>query len=274
MTPNVRAITLQTLIILVASLLAVGCDAPPATPASAAATKAPTAGAAPTAIAPTKAEATTATQTPPGNDLALNPYVDPKGYFKITPPKGWKTDEYPTDSRGKVAFSKTEGSQLVEIRVLVQVTQVTDFQEFARKLKSNVANLGVQAEWQVTMFSGLPSVRSTMTVSAQGITNKFMNLRFLDGNIYHDLQFASPPALFDKYQDLVSRVVASYQIVKRPSGGDDSALAKRQQAEKYLRLAQIAIELGDKKNAAVYVAEGLKIDPENKELQKLRDTLK
>jgi hypothetical protein len=211
-------------------------------------------------------------QTGPTEGLADKPYADPKGYFSITPPRGWNTQNYASDPRGKVAFSTTEGDQLVEIRVLVQVTQVTDFQQFVRKLKSNAENLGVQPEWQVMMFADLPAIRSTMTMSGRGMTRKMMNLRFLDGNIYHDIQFASPPALFDKYQDVVSKVVATYKIVKRPSEGSNTA--KQHQAAKYLRLARVAIEIGDKKNAVAFVDDGLTNDPENKDLLKLKEELK
>jgi hypothetical protein len=211
-------------------------------------------------------------QTTPVTELSEKPYADPKGFFKITPPKGWSTQDYPSDPRGKVAFSKTEGEQLVEIRVLVQVTQVTDFQEFVRKLKSNTANLGIQPEWQVMMFCDQPAIKSTMTLTARGMTRKMMNLRFLDGSTYHDIQFASPPALFDKYQDVLAKVVATYEVVKRPN--EDSATAKQHQAAKYLRLAQAALEIGDKKDAAVFVEEGLKNDGENRQLLKLKDNLK
>jgi hypothetical protein len=145
---------------------------------------------------------------------AGSPYTDPKGYFKITPPKGWNIQNYPSEPRGKVAFSTTEGNQLVEIRVLVQVTQVTDFQVFESKLKANTANLGFEPEWQIMNFSGLQAIKSIMTLSNSGVMMKYMNIRFLDGNIYHDIQFASPPALFNKYQDLVSKVLATYEIVK------------------------------------------------------------
>jgi hypothetical protein len=201
------------------------------------------------------------------------PYTDPRGYFIITPPQGWDTLDYPSESRGKVAFSTTEGDQLVEIRVLVQVTQVTDFQEFVKKLKANVANLGLQAEWQVMEFSDMPAIRSIMTYSGNGVTRKILNLRFLDGNIYHDIQFSSDPALFDKYQDVVAKVVAGYEIVKRPDKGDDSATAKQQQAEKYLVLAKAALEIGEKTSAAAFVEEGLKNDPENKDLLSLKESL-
>jgi hypothetical protein len=88
---------------------------------------------------------------------------------------------------------------------------------FESKLKANAANLGVKPEWQIMSFSGLQAIKSIMTLSNGGVTTKYMNLRFLDGNIYHDIQFASPPALFNKYQDLLSKVLATYEIVKRPS---------------------------------------------------------
>ena len=36
--------------------------------------------------------------------LSQTRYVNPKGYFKITPPRGWRIVEYSQDPRGKVAF--------------------------------------------------------------------------------------------------------------------------------------------------------------------------
>lgn len=216
---------------------------------------------------------TVAEQTASVAELAEKPYIDPEGYFSITPPKGWNTEDYPSDQRGKVAFSSTEGDDLVDLRVLVQNTKVTDFQEFVSKLKLNADNLGLQPEWQLLMFSDLPAIRSTMTYSVDGATRKVMNLRFLDGSIYHDIQFASPPEQFDKYQALVSKVMATHKIVKQSSEGEGSATAEQHQAAKYLVLAQAAMEIGDKKNAAAFVDEGLKNNPEDKGLLKLRESL-
>lgn len=154
-------------------------------------------------------------QNEPITDLTGKPYTDPDGYFKITPPIGWNIEEYLSDPRGKVAFGYMDGDQLVGINVFVQETQVTDFQVFEQKLKSNAEKLGLQPEWELISFLGLPAIRSTMIFSGGGLTRKIMNLRFLDGNIYHDIQFSSSPALYDKYQDVVSKVVASYKIIKQ-----------------------------------------------------------
>jgi hypothetical protein len=212
-------------VLLIVSICMPGCG-DPAEPVitKTAATRTPTAAVNMSTPAPVNsptvqktAPATSPAPTGPVSELADKPYVDPNGYFKVTPPRGWNIETYPSEPRGKVAFGKTEGDQLVEIRVLVQVTQVTDFQEFVSRLKSNASNLGWKPEWQLLTFSGLSAVKSTMTVTASGLTRKITNLRFLDGNIYHDIQFSSLPALFDKYQDVMSKVLATYELVKRPN---------------------------------------------------------
>jgi hypothetical protein len=46
----------------------------------------------------------------PGAELADKRYKDPKGYFTIVPPAGWRIQEYPGDVRGKVAFIGTDGN--------------------------------------------------------------------------------------------------------------------------------------------------------------------
>jgi hypothetical protein len=50
-------------------------------------------------------------------DLATKRYIDPKGFFQLVPPTGWKVQEYPQDARRKVAFSAPEVN--VDLRVLV-----------------------------------------------------------------------------------------------------------------------------------------------------------
>jgi hypothetical protein len=205
-------------------------------------------------------------------ELGDKPYIDSTGYFSITPPRGWDIQNYPSDPRGRVAFKKKEGSEFAEIQVLVQAAEVTDFFDFARKIKSNLEKIGLKPEWHPVMFSEIPAIKSVLTLSVRGRKKKFLNLRFLSGELYHDIEFSSSTELFDKYQDVFIKTIASYEIGKRKSEG--LVAAKKQKTESYLCLAKIAVEFGDRKNAVFFLDEGLKNDPENKELLGLKENLK
>ena len=59
--------------------------------------------------------------------LSRTRYVDPKGFFKIVPPAGWRIREYPQDPRGKVAFM---GPGDVALRVLTNPVDFTSFENY------------------------------------------------------------------------------------------------------------------------------------------------
>ncbi|MCX5777380.1 MAG: hypothetical protein NTX32_07145 [Candidatus Firestonebacteria bacterium] len=205
-------------------------------------------------------------------ELGNKPYIDSTGYFSIIPPCGWDIQNYPSDPRGRVAFKKKEGNESAEIQVLVQAAEVTDFFYFARKIKSNLEKIGLKPEWQPVMFSEIPAIKSVLTLSVRGRKKKFLNLRFLSGKLYHDIEFSGSTELFDKYQDVFIKTIASYEIGKRKSEGH--VAAKKQKTESYLCLAKVAVEFGDRKNAVLFLDEGLKNDPENKELLDLKENFK
>ena len=50
-------------------------------------------------------------------ELADKRYTDPKGYFQLVPPAGWRIEEYPDDVRGKVAFLSPDGTLTSPVRV-------------------------------------------------------------------------------------------------------------------------------------------------------------
>lgn len=205
-------------------------------------------------------------------ELGDKPYIDASGYFSITPPGGWNIQNYPSDPRGRVSFKKKEGNEFAEIQVLVQAAEITDFFDFARKIKSNLEKIGLKPEWQPVMFSETPAIKSVLTLSVRGRKKKFLNLRFLSGKLYHEIEFSGSSELFDKYQDVFLKTIASYEIGKRKSEGP--VAAKKQKTESYLCLAKVAVEFGDRKSAAAFLDEGLKNDPENKELLGLKENFK
>ena len=77
-------------------------------------------------------------QTP--GTLADECYVDPKGYFRIVPPAGWRIEEYPDDPRGKVAFHCP--GRDIDLRVLVNLTEYEGFDDLVAFCRETESKLG------------------------------------------------------------------------------------------------------------------------------------
>ena len=76
--------------------------------------------------------------------LSPNQYVDPKGFFKIFPPKNWKIQEYPSDPRGKIAILGPDG---VQLRILVNSVDFNSFQDlmnWCQNMKVTMESYGMK----------------------------------------------------------------------------------------------------------------------------------
>ncbi len=68
--------------------------------------------------------------------LSKSRYSDPKGYFKIVPPNGWRIQEFPQDARGKVAFFSPESN--VDLRVLVNAVDFSTIEELLFQMSDSL----------------------------------------------------------------------------------------------------------------------------------------
>ena len=91
--------------------------------------------------------------------LSRKRYVDPKSYFKIVPPAGWRIQEYPQDSRGKVAFF-APGSNIA-LRVLVNAVDFSAIEELIAFCKDVEKRIGVNTNIKRITFGGRPAVERT-----------------------------------------------------------------------------------------------------------------
>lgn len=196
--------------------------------------------------------------------LAGKRYSDPKGYFKIVPPAGWRTHEYPQDPRGKVAFLGQKSN--IELRVLVNAVDFDTTDALVSFCKDIEKRIGINTNIKRITFGGRPAVERTFRF--KGL--KFYAIDLLVGKVDHNLQYGAPEHLFDKYRPIVLKSMETYEPVLRKLT-DDQAI-KHAVAKKY-RLAQLMMEMGNLQLALGYVKEGLEIAPKDIKLLKLKQQI-
>jgi hypothetical protein len=202
--------------------------------------------------------------------LAEKEYTDPKGFFRISPPLGWRIQEYPQDPRGKVAFIEPENQ--AELRVLSKAVDIPDYDTLIQNLKNKENELGIKMNIEPLVFKGMPAVKRVTILTMQGITQKFLWIDLLSNGVSHNLQYAATPSLFDKYYESAWKSMLTYEPLKQEKLSSPKEV-RRHEVAKWIRLAKIAIEMGKIHAAKEAVAAGLEVDPENEELKTLKSDL-
>ena len=205
-----------------------------------------------------------AAQTEAGR-LAASKYVDPKGFFSIIPPEGWKVTEYPQDPRGKAAF--TAPGKNTELRVLINAVDFTTIDQLVVFCKDVEKRLGFSTNIKKIDFHGRPAVERTFSLKEV----EFLSIDFLVGKADHNLQFAAPK---DRYQALLPLAQKSLETYEPVLKEMSAAEIKTHQVAKKLRLAQLMVEQKNYDLARQYLKEGLEIDSKNADLLKLQGELK
>ena len=196
--------------------------------------------------------------------LSKSRYNDPKGYFKIVPPKGWRVQEFPQDARGKVAFFAPESN--VDLRVLVNAVDFSTVEELIAFCKDVESRIGTSTNIEKITFDGRPAVRRTFQMKGM----KLYYIDFLVGKVDHNIAFAATLAAYDKYLPIVMKSIDTYTPIMLDISDKD--LIKHSVA-KSLRLAQLMMDNGNFDLAKEFVKEGLAIDKNNRELLAIKKKL-
>lgn len=198
------------------------------------------------------------------DQLSDKQYSDPKGYFRIVPPSGWRIHEYPQDPRGKVAFFGPKSN--IDLRLLVNSVDFDTTDALVRFCKDIEKRIGINTNIKTITFGGRPAVERTFRF--KGI--KFYAVDFLIGKVDHNLQYSAPEHLFDKYQAIVMKSMETYEPILRKL--TDEQAIQHAVAKKY-RLAQLMMEIGNLELALDYVKEGLDIASNDVKLIKLKQQI-
>jgi len=192
--------------------------------------------------------------------LSRKRYVDPRGFFKISPPQGWRIQKYPQDPRGKVAFIKAKN---VDLRALARAADFDSFDGLLKLVKDIERRAGIDTNIRKITFLGRPAVKRNFVY--KGL--KLLQIDFMEGNIKHNLQYCAPTGVYDKYFAVATKSMNTYETVLRAVSEQD---VQKHALAQILRLAQISIKSGDLNLALEFVGEGLKIEPKNPDLLKLK----
>jgi hypothetical protein len=197
-------------------------------------------------------------------------YVDAKGYFRILPPSGWRIQEYRQDPRGKVAFMAPQNQ--IDLRVLAKAVDIPDYDGLIKNLKDIELQLGVPTNIEPVVFNKMPAIKRVATITIQGVTLKILWIDLLIDGVSHNLQYGAPPNEFDKHYAAAWQSMLTYEPLKRekPSSPEE---ARKHETAKWIRLAKIALEMGNTQAAKDAISAGLEVDPENAELRQLKSQL-
>jgi hypothetical protein len=196
--------------------------------------------------------------------LSKSRYSDPKGYFKIVPPDGWRLQEFLKDLRGKVAFFSPDSN--ADLRVLVNAVDFNTVEDLIAFCKDVESRIGTSTNIQKMTFGGRPAVKRTFQMKGQ----KLNYIDFLVGNVDHNIAYSAMQSSYDKYLLIAMKSIETYTPIQRDISDKDMI---KHSVAKSLRLAQLMIETGNLDLAREFVKEGLSLDPSNKDLLAIEKTL-
>lgn len=197
-------------------------------------------------------------------ELAATKYIDPKGFFQLVPPKGWKMQEYPRDVRGKVAFHAPSAN--IDLRVLVNSVDFNSVDALVSSNKEIERRTGLSTHIKKADFSGKPAV--TRWFEAKGM--KCSVVDFLEGSVAHNLQYCAPKKAYEKYLPVAQMSMETYEAIAHTL--TDSEAKEHFLAQKR-RLAQLMLNNGNLEAAMAYVKEGLAVSAEDVELLRIKKQL-
>ena len=197
----------------------------------------------------------------PGWLLASEPYVDPKGFFSVIPPEGWRIQEYPDDPRGKVSFQLSTSTSL---SILTNGVDYSTFAELQDELREATRRAGLEADFEVVDFHGVQAVEREFTI--QG--SRVLMLDFLDGSVAHNLMYTAPSGRYDDALAIVRASLASYDAASHTLAPADQL---EHELAKHRRLGRLFIDLGQYDEAVRHINLGLEHSESDRVLLDLRD---
>lgn len=209
------------------------------------------------------------TAHPGASQLAETLYTDPERFFRIRPPLGWKADEYTGDPRGKVDFNAP--SEPAQIKIIATASPYRDIAALLQDCENASVRArerigGTSACRKISMFGG-PAVE-WIILYPDGLKQR--NIQFLVGNRVYGASFNARGAA---YESNYSLAMNSIETLEPLSVDLSPADLKRLLMATTIRTATLYLKMGRPEWASPYIDEGLKIDPNNRELLDIKKTL-
>lgn len=131
-------------------------------------------------------------------------FDDPKGLFHVIPPRHWKK----VDKTEKNFFGAYwRGPYGLDMGVQVTVTNGVTFDVLVDRLRKIERGMAAQTHIQMAYVGGHRAVKRTV----QLYQTKLLIFDFMTGDLMHHVQFGIPTAMFDDYEETLTRVMDGYQ---------------------------------------------------------------
>jgi hypothetical protein len=209
-------------------------------------------------------------------DLAAELYSDPKGFFQIRPPAGWSINEYPDDPRGKVDFRipptgdwRQSGAEL-KVMGLINApgrniaAARAEIEATADRLR---ARLGASIEVTDATVLGLPAVRTSVNLPGK---LRQEAVEVLIGPNRYNFTFGAAPHRYDHYHPIALKSIETLLPILRDFSRED---ATRHLVASHIRRAELYRHMGQRAWAIEAVDEGLRADPGNEKLLRMKRDL-
>jgi len=199
--------------------------------------------------------------------LSTQAYVDPKGFFAIFPPSGWRVREYPNDPRGKVAFIHPDINNL-KLSIIAQAADYHNFEELVQSVEARSTQLRSIYHAQVIIehisLRDTPALRLMVTISGQ---SKQLLFVFLRGRMYFNISYKAPLYMYEDFLTLAMKSVETFKPIIRDIEQEDVI---QHTISSKMRIATLLIQEGRLNKALETINEGLEIDPTNSKLMGLK----
>jgi hypothetical protein len=199
--------------------------------------------------------------------LSEKAYIDPKGFFKIIPPLGWELREFRDDPRGKVKFICQDAFNTV-IQVIGAVSAFSNLDELVDDAKMAAQRLeakyNANTAIERTSFAGVPAMKFVFSIPGK---LKQIQIQFLLGKNHYTLAYGAPPGRYDEFHSIAMMSFETVEPVLKDVAKNE--FIKHIVASK-LRTSKLLIQNEQTDYALILVNEGLKFDPDNKDLLELK----
>jgi hypothetical protein len=136
---------------------------------------------------------------------------DPRGFFTIVPPSGWKMSGYPDSHPFNVTFYGPHG---VDINITASAVEYNDYNTLLKRIEQIEREIGMNTHIEPVTFLGRPAIKRTSNLHR----SRVLVIDFVEHRVAHHLLCRIPHELFDKYEPVVMEVLNTYEPLRGKGG--------------------------------------------------------
>lgn len=138
------------------------------------------------------------------------PVADPKGFFTIVAPAGWKVVSFPESAPYNVVLYGPGG---VDISIMATPVEYDGVQPLLEQMRKSENQYGLDTHIGAFFFEGRPAVRRVCRLHRV----KVLAIDFVENRVEHHILCGIPPERFEAYETALMEVLRTYAPKGRPA---------------------------------------------------------